>query len=149
MANIVNSRVLNDGPRNHVVQILIEADGGSGDEISFPVVASNLVDPVCDRFSVKRVQGLISGRFGVRLAFGGTTEVPFLETRPSVTLNPSDDAEVNVPDTTDFDQQYRDIGGIPDPRVSNYTGDIVLTTEGMDTAGETAQILIEMTKHGV
>lgn len=148
MANSVISRVLNDGPRNHVIQLLIEADG-SGDEISFPVVAPNLVDPVCDHFSIKRIQAVISGRFGVRLAFDGTTEVSFMETVPPIALNPSDDVEVKIPATIDFDKQYRGIGGIPDPLVANYTGAIVLTTDGMDTAGETAQILLEMTKHGV
>ncbi len=146
MANIVNSRVINDGPRNHIVQISITADGGSGDEISFPVVDPTLTDPVCDRFAVNRVQVLTSGRFGVKLAFGGTTEVPFMETVPPITLNPSDDAEVKTPTTTDFDKQYGISDGIPDPRVANYAGTIVLTTDGMDTAGETAQIFLELTK---
>ena len=146
MANIVSSRVMHDGPKNYIVQISIEADGGSGDEISFPVVDPALTDPVCDRFSVNRAQVLTSGRFGVRLAFDGTTEVPFLETVPPITLNPSDDAEVNTPTTVDFDKQYESFGGIPDPKAANYTGAIVLTTDGMDTAGETAQILLELTK---
>jgi hypothetical protein len=138
MANIVSTRVLNDGPRNHVVQILIEGDG-SGDEIKFPVVDPTLVDPVCDRFSVMRVQSAVSGEFGVRLGFGGTTEVPFLDIMvPTVPTTPNE-----------ISQDNRDTGGIPDPQVANYTGTIVLTTNGMDATGDSAQIHLELVKHGV
>ena len=138
MANVVVSQVTNDGPRNHVVHIQIQADG-SGDEISFPVVAPDLVDPVCDRFSVKKIQATISGEFGVRLAFDGTTEVPFMETQaPTVATQ-----------TDQINQDYTISGGIPDPQIANYTGAIVLTTDGMDSAGDTAYIHLELIKHGV
>ncbi len=138
MANIVTAQATNDGPRNHVVQIAITADG-SGDEIRLAVVDPNLVNPPCSHFSVKRIQGSVTGEFGVRLGFGGPTEVLFLDIqKPTVATQ-----------TDDIDRDFRRTGGITDPQAASFTGDIVLTTDGMDSAGDSAQIYLELTKHGV
>ena len=137
MANVVVTRVLDDGPKNYVVHIIIEADG-SGDEIRFPVIDPTGVTPVCDHFSIQRIDGTLAGEFGIRLSFGGTTEVPFIDIqKPSIPTS-----------STEVDHDYHRTGGIPDPKVANYNGTITLTTDGMDAAGDSAMIHLEMTKHG-
>ena len=138
MANVVTAQATNDGPRNHIVQIAITADG-SGDEIRSTVIDPALVNPPCKYFSVKRILGSVSGEFGIRLGFGGPTEVLFMDIQaPSVATQ-----------TDDIDRDFRRTGGITDPQAASFTGDIVLTTDGMDAAGDSAQIYLELTKHGV
>lgn len=134
MANTVTTQLVNDGPRNVVAHINIEADG-SGDETDFPVIDPTLLTPVCDHFSVRSIQGTITGEFGVKLAFGGTSPVTIVNVQvPTV---------ANQTDQIDFDF----FAGLPDPQSPNYTGVIELSTDGMTAAGDAAQIHIHMTKH--
>lgn len=134
MANVVASRILNDGPRNYVVWVNMEADG-SGDEVHFPIAQASQAD--CDHFTIKSIKGTVLGEFGLRLDFDGATKVPFLNTQvPSVPGQ-----------TESLDLDYYHTGGIPDPQMANYTGDIVLSTDGFTAAGDAAQFQIHMTKH--
>jgi hypothetical protein len=135
MPNTVVSQILNDGPRNYVLSLIIEADG-SGDEIQYPIADAALAG--CDHFSVKRLDASVSGEFGLRLDFGGTSPATFLHVQAPT-----------VPTTsTDINLDYTRTGGIPDPEMPNYDGTIILTTDGMDSAGDAANVHLWLTKHG-
>jgi len=124
MANIVGIQDLVDGPRNLHVKIDIEGDGSGDDTV--PVAEAALKN--CGEFRLDRIWGRLEG-FSAHLDWAGDTTVPFLQ----------------IPDDDEIRMDWFRQGGITNPKVAGYTGDVNLVTVGLG-AGEVGTITLEFVK---
>ena len=131
MTDAVDSNVLGDGLRNHIVRLQNTSDG-TGESAVVKVDASTLVGPIKNAapsyFAIKNVQYDISGFTAVNLLFDATTD------DAALTLSPGQGY-------MDFD----DMGNFNDPQSTGTTGDIVLTTVGA-AAAATYDITLHLIK---
>ncbi len=125
MANVVAISEINNGPRNYSFTVNIVGDG-SNQLTHEPLLDAGLLG--IDTVSIWRVTGHASG-FDMILEWGGTTNAVAME----------------IPDGIELDYDFSRIGGLKNPRVANYSGDLCLTTVGM-AAGEEAFLLLECKK---
>lgn len=126
MADTVDTRVIRSGGRRHVVQLQNRSDG-TGESAVTKVDISTLltVDGKVPTYStIEKIKFTIEG-MSVRLNWDHTT--------------PDEIATLVGQNVLD----WRDVGGITDPRSAGGTGDITLTTIG-HTAGDTYDITIYM-----
>ncbi|MCH8022923.1 MAG: hypothetical protein IH932_04180 [Thaumarchaeota archaeon] len=111
MANIAAVQELQNGARHLVLKLDIKGDGSSElDEVLVDVNEFNGSEVRLDW-----VKGNING-FRVFLEWDGTTLVPFL------TIEPGNYIDFN----------WRSIGGLVNPKMANFTGNVKLTTIGLD-----------------
>lgn len=124
MANTISKQVIQNGPRNLVLNIYIAGDG-SGDE-----TATTLVDASTYGTSELTLESFWSGLSGFTadLLWDATANVPFLHL-------PGYDVRY-FPDKID---------GIPNNAGDGKTGDILITTTGLGN-GEKGTIILHLRK---
>lgn len=124
MANIIGIQELVNGPRNYHVKIDIEGDG-SGDETA-PVAEVDYLE--CGSVRLDRIFASL-GAFSAHLDWDGATKVPF----------------VQIPASNPIDVDWSYQGGLTNPKMANYTGNVNLVTVGLG-AGEKGTITLEFVK---
>lgn len=126
MANSVMIQELNNGAVNYAITVNIVGDG-SGQLEHEPLIDASLLD--VDTVSIQRVTANMNG-FDAILEWGGGTNAVAMQ----------------IPDGTDaMEYDFIRIGGLQNPKVANYNGDLCLTTIGL-AAGEEGFILLECRK---
>lgn len=123
MANIVTTRILEDGVRNAVIHAYIASDGASGDETDTVLVDVSTLAGAPSAVSVLKVTGNFAGFTGV-LEWDATADVPFLA----------------VPDSSEFEFDGCEFAGITNNAGAGVTGDITITTTGLGTAGDAGHL---------
>jgi hypothetical protein len=108
-----------------MVVLLTNVSDGTGESAVKKVDAS---DYLASAFTIERIHYATAG-MAVRLLFDATTDALGFAIGPD--------------STGSFD--FTTFGGIPDPRATGYTGDILLTTVG-HTAADTYTIILELRK---
>lgn len=127
MANIIGIHEIVNGPRNLVLNIDIEGDGSADETI--PIAEADLHN--CGTFRLDQVWAHLAG-FEAYLEWDGPSKVKFL----------------HIPQDMEIDQCFRRQGGITNPKMANYTGDVNLVTDGLG-AGETGSIFLHFVKKEV
>ena len=130
MANLVAIQELENGPRNLRLKVDIEGDGSSEftNELLVEVGAFN-----CTEVRLDSIQGNLDG-FYIRLEWDGTTKAP-LFVIPNALHSYID---------LDWAHGHKTVGLI-NPKVANYTGDVVMTSIGLES-GETASLVFHFIK---
>lgn len=115
MTDTVDSKVLFAGTRRRVVKLTNISDGiGESDVVKVDVSA--LIGPdgsAPTHVAIEEVQWSIQGFTSVRIEFDATT----------------DDEALTLAAGNGF-MNFRDVGGVVDPKSSGTTGDLLLTTAG-------------------
>lgn len=132
MADTVTSTVINDGPRNYVINLTNRSEG-TGESAATKVDISTLAGPTGKAnvppgsFAVKALEYDVQGFSRVDLLFDATTDQPLA--------------------ILGTGQGYMDFTGaeLNDPRASGYTGDIKLTTHGA-VSGASYDITLHLIK---
>lgn len=130
MANTITATTLVDGRRNSVVLVNIAGDESGNETNTVLIDRSALLGGAGTETVVTRIEGRLSG-FSAVLSFDATTDLPF----------------VSLPDD-DFCYDWRDAGGVSSNKAgAGATGDILITTSGLDSgATDAATFIIYMTK---
>ena len=113
MANTIDTQTLNDGPRNVTLHVHILGDG-SAEETATTLVDVSSLSESPSRVKIHRVQANLTG-FSMNLLWDATTDDEFLQ----------------IPANDQFEQDYREIGGLQNPLSTGATGDINFTTLGL------------------
>lgn len=132
MANKITTNLIMNSSRQYVLLYNLLADG-SGDLSASLILNTTLDLPVTAKLAkLWYLTGSVKtdAQFTAQLLWKATTNVPLVSLAP------------NHSDCMDFMK----IGGIPNPKASGVTGDVVLTTTGMATAGDTVTMLLEFLK---
>lgn len=129
MANTVTSQVLQDGERNAVLHVYIASDGAAGEETDTVIVDVSALADAPSLVKVSKIKALISG-FSAVLEWDADTDVPFLA----------------LPDGTDVELDYSDVGGLQNNGGTGVTGDITITTTGFSAAGDAGAITLWVRK---
>ena len=128
MPNIVTPKVIESGPRYHVVHLYLESDG-TGAETTNYVVADRAVigGPDGGRFAVDRIACSLSG-FDALFSFDNLVDQPIWICTP---LSKGGNFEA---------WPRKDSGGLDDTRK------LLLSTSGLTSAGDRGTILIRIRK---
>lgn len=129
MANTVDSQVLVDGARNAVIKVVIISDGASGEETDLAVVDVSTLIPVPTTVTLQKIQYATAGCYAT-LEWDATADTPI------ALLAADSEGCIDA----------KAYGGIHSTAGTGATGDIVVTTSGLGTAGDTLFMLIEVTK---
>lgn len=123
MADTVDKRIVNDGPRNHIVRLTNLSDGtGESAVVKIDISTLAMADGrVPGRMAIDEIQYSIQGFTAVRLFFDADTD-------DEIAILSGDGTKVFP-------------GGLTDPLTAGATGDVILTTEG-EAAGATYDITI-------
>ena len=127
MANLAAIQELVNGPRNLVLKLDIEGDG-SGEIVNGALVEVGALN--CTEVRLDRVQGTVDG-FDINLTWDGTTTAPLF----------------NIPGSKDsrISEDWTKTGGLINPKVANYTGDVSMNTTGLES-GEKASLQFHFVK---
>lgn len=122
MANTVNVEKIIDGCRNAVFHVEIVGDG-TGDETATTIIDVSTLSKGpkgqdCDSVSIMSVTGACLNCWAT-LLFDATADTRVL----------------NASLYGEFSHSFGKYGGIPNPKNAGYTGDVLITTAGLD-AGE-------------
>ena len=120
MANIVAIQELVNGPRHLVIKLDVEGDGNS--EFSEMLVEIGNYD--CTEVRLDGIKGHVDG-FDINLTWGGTTEAPLFKISDAL--------------HSYIDLDWSKTGGLINPKVANYTGDVNMTSTGLEQ-GEIASL---------
>ena len=126
MANIIGIQEIVNGPRNYVIKVDIEGDG-AGDEEGLPLAEVGYLE--CGTVRLDRIWASLTG-FTASLSWDGPTEIPFLQ----------------IPSGVEINKAWE--GGLPNPKVANYTGNVNLTTDGLG-ASEKGTMTLHFTKKDI
>ena len=126
MANIVAIQELVNGPRNLVLKLDIEGDGSN--EIDEKLVEVGAYD--CTEVRLDGIRGHVDG-FDLNLVWDGTTRAPLFKIPNSL--------------HSYIDLNWANIGGLINPKVANYTGDVAITSNGLES-GEVASLEFHFVK---
>lgn len=136
MAHTVQTRTLMETRRDIVVQVSIVGDGASGELSAQTVmaVASCAANPGDNlkptRFTVRRVWHDGDPSISVLLLFDANTDqVAWL-------MGSSSNNELS----------FEDIGGIPDPKATGFTGTVLFTTLGLATSAKRFTFIVRLRK---
>ena len=127
MSNDITIQTLVNGPRNLVLKINIDADG-SGEEVATTLVDVSAYDAT--KVRIDKIQSALIG-FSMSLLWDATSNKLFM----------------TVPDYQ-FNQYYKNFGGLTNNAGAGVTGDVVFTTTGLTSASDHGHIVLEMTKTG-
>ena len=125
MANLVAIQELENGPRNLILKVDVEGDG-SGEFTNELLVEVGAYD--CTEVRLDKIQGHVDG-FDINLEWDGTTKAPLFK----------------IPNSL---HSYLDMGwngGLRNPKVANFTGDVVMTSNGLES-GEIASLRFHFVK---
>lgn len=123
MANTVEVRTMEQGPRNLVLNIHIHGDG-SGEESARKIIQA--IDYDAQDFAIMRIQSALTG-FSAELIWEGS---------------PNRHA-FNI-DASELDKDFRHFGGIINDAIAK-TGNILITTTGI-SSGDTGNIVLTLRK---
>ena len=124
MPNIAAIQELNNGPRHLVLKLDIEGDGVS--EIDEPLV--QVLNYDVGEVRLDAIQGNMD-TFSLDLVWGGPTEAPLF----------------TIPGDLDLDYDWSSHGGLTNPKVAGYSGDVNMRTRGLGN-GETASLTLHFFK---
>ena len=125
MANTIVNKTLEDGSRNVIINLTIEGDG-SGDETDYPLINVHDLEPKCDSLALMSVKGNLEG-FSIKLSWDGSSKPIACDIRDDDGNQPALDWSL--------------VGGLADPRMANYKGNLLMTTTGLGGSDEgTVQI---------
>ena len=127
MANTVLIQTVEDGARNVKLHVVMQGDG-SGEESKLKIAEVLALNPVCDRLRLVTIEGRFEGFKGT-LYWGSTSG--------------SEQLLMELPD----DDWFKFRPDVPDPRSADYSGDIVLDTDGLG-AGDEGHFDMHMIKKG-
>lgn len=121
MANLAAIQELVNGPRHFVVKLDIQGDG-SGEITDELLVEVGSLD--CTEVRLDGIKGHVDG-FDVNLEWDGTTKAPLFK----------------IPNALHsyIDLNWAKTSGLINPKVANFTGDVVFTTTGLES-GEIASL---------
>lgn len=130
MSNTIDTRTIQDGPKNLVVEVFILGDG-SGEETATQLIdvsdySGHGVD--WDEVSVRKITHELTG-FSVNLLWDATT----------------DDQFVALSDDGSSPHDYTKFGGLINPGSTGFTGDIMFSTVGLGS-GDVGHMVLEMWK---
>lgn len=133
MANTIDTQKIQDGDRNAVFRVYLLADA-TGEETDTAIVDVSTLNAdehgnAVDNVKIKRIHANLVG-FSARLEWDADT----------------DDEILVIPDGSEVDYDYCRAGGLVNPKSTNYTGDITITTTGFDAAGDEGYIYLECAK---
>jgi len=128
MANTVAIQTIADTDRHVIVKVYLASDGAAGELSAQVLVDASALTPIPGTLHLRRVSWSFSG-FTAILAWDATTD--------DVVMHLADIAE---------DADYSNFGGIPNPKSTGVTGDLVITTTGFSAAGDAGTLVIECTK---
>ena len=128
MANTVDIQTIEDGPRNLVVRVYLASDGVTGDISNQVIVDASTLNGVPDTLKLVHCMAQLSG-FTALLKWDATT----------------DDELLHLSDGQNEYEMY-DFGGIPNPKSTGYTGDVMIDTTGFTAAGDNGSIVLEFHK---
>lgn len=126
MANNINRQVIMNDSHNYVVKYTVIADG-SGDLTNSIIQGTSGDVPATGK--IKLIKSTLAGFRGY-LQWDATTKVPCLSLGQDVNL----------------EQDFREIGGLPNQGGAGVTGNVLLNTTGMSTSGYSGTILLWMLK---
>ena len=130
MANTLNVQILIDNPVRSVIKATIIGDGVVGDETFTIYDASTYVSATTNP-KLYKIMVFNTGDVGGILKWDATTDViVFTLPDPDHTMN--------------FD--FTDFGGIVNNAGSGKTGDVLLTTTGLDTVGDSITLILDIKK---
>lgn len=124
----ITTRTIIDGPRHAVIHVHIVADGTPADFTDSVIVDVSALDPVPTKCAIETLEYNITG-FQAVLEFDATT----------------DDIAWHLDSGADY-KDFRDYGGIIDPASAGSTGDILISTVGIDAAGDEGTLVIKVRK---
>ena len=124
MPSIAAIQELNNGPRNLVLKVDIEGDGVT--EVDDPLV--EVGNYGCDEVRLDSIEGNIED-FTLKLHWDGPTEAPLFTLKASA----------------DTPYSWARHGGLTNPKVAGYTGDVHMRTAGLGN-GETASLVFRFVK---
>jgi len=111
MANVVAIQVLNNGPRNLVLKL--DVIGGGDGELDENLVEVGAYG--CGRVRLDSIQGSM-GAIALDLYWDGPTQAKLF----------------TVPGSLDLNFDWSKTGGLQNPKVANYTGDVRMLSRGLD-----------------
>jgi hypothetical protein len=122
-------RILQDGPKEVVAYARYDADVSA--EILIDV---STLTPAPVSLVIEKMVYSYSGGAAIEVLFDGTTD--------------SSAWKFGFLDNSGYENGevcFEDFGGIPDPKVSGYTGDLLVTTTGFD-AGDACYLVVKARK---
>lgn len=128
MANTVDIQTINDGERNVVIKVFLASDGAAGELTTQVIVDASALVPVPDTLKVIKVQAQLTG-FTANLYWDATTDDELLHL--SAGQN---------------EYCFKHFGGIPNPKSTGSTGDIIIATTGFTAIGDDATIVLHCQK---
>ena len=130
MANTQTTQVLIDNAIRSIIKSTITADGIVGDE-TFTIYDASAYTPATTNPKLDKIMVFNTGDVGGILKWNATADVTiFTLPDPDHTMN--------------FD--FTDFGGIVNNAGAGKTGDILLTTVGLDTAGDSITLILDIKK---
>ena len=121
MANIVAIQELVNGPRHLVLKLDVEGDG-SGEFTDSTLVDVSTYD--CTEVRLDGIKGHVDG-FDINLEWDGTTKSPLFMIPNAI--------------HSYIDLNWAKTSGLINPKVANYTGDVVMSSTGLES-GEQASL---------
>lgn len=118
MANTITKTVLNDGPRNHIVEMRITGDG-SGQETGTSLIDVSAIAGAPSEVVIEKIYWSLNG-FSVTLLWDATADTVAVECA---------DGEGGI-DFTDIGGPLRNTAG------AGKTGDLLFTTVGLVATGK-------------
>ena len=131
MADVVTTKIIEDGPRTAVMHFTNVSDGTGESAVAKVDVSALCTDNAgrsCSEVRILRISHAIVG-MSVQLFFNATSNVLIAE----------------LAESSNGHMDFKDFGGIPNNAGSGKNGDILFTTKGA-SSGDTYSITLEMTK---
>lgn len=114
MANVITTQVLKNSRKEVIVKVTVLGDG-SGEETDTVIFDASDYDYMTDGNNLREIEYALSG-FDIELEWHATANIPI--------INLVEDHQTWV--------DYERIGGIPNNAGAGRTGDILMTTVGLD-----------------
>lgn len=128
MAATLTTQTLQDGEKNAVIHGVITGDG-LGELTDGVLVDVSALDGAPSTVKVTKIKATSTAAISVAMEWDATTDVAFMV----------------IPESANFECDYRDVGGLQNNAGAGVTGDILVTTTG-EAAGEYVAITIWVQK---
>lgn len=129
MANTVTKQKVIDGDRNAVIHVWIAGEAAGSDETDTVIVDVSDLSGSPSEVSLQKVHASLSG-FTALLEWDATTDVPFFQ----------------LPDGSEVNADFCGFGGLQNNAGTGVTGDITITTTGLDAATDHGHITLWVRK---
>jgi len=128
MAHTVNVQTLLDSSRQLIVNVTIVGDGASGELSAQKVIDVSTFNPAFTESSILEIKSSLDS-FGVLLLWDATT-----------------DDEAYALGAGEADLDFRPIGGLVNPSSTGATGDLMITTNGLNASSKAGSIQLTLRK---